>query len=73
MDMDHEKLREFIDILGDLSISGETPEIAEYALKLQVELIGVYGTVYGEQSKTSGEKYEHRANSYRAGMDGIKL
>jgi hypothetical protein len=48
MDMDHEKLREFIDILGDLSISGETPEIAEYALKLQVELIGVYGTVYGE-------------------------
>lgn len=41
--MDDVKLAELLETLADLSVEGETPEIALLALKLQVALTEVYG------------------------------
>lgn len=41
--MNDVKLSELLNTLADLSIDGETPEIALLALKLQVALSEVYG------------------------------
>lgn len=41
--MDDVKLAELLEILGELSVEGETFEVCLYALKLQVELKRLYG------------------------------
>ena len=43
IDMDDVKLRELLEILADLSLNGETFEIAHAALRLQTELVNAYG------------------------------
>ncbi len=43
MTMDDVKLRELLEILADLSLNGETFEIALAALRLQTELVNAYG------------------------------
>ena len=41
--MDDVKLAELLEILGELSVEGETFEVCLHALKLQVELKRLYG------------------------------